>query len=143
MIKQSYLKSKYYRENIDFISNLLLFETTILSDYNINVITEISKKLDLNTEFIFQSDLNTIMNSSKLMIEIVEKLNGKIYLSGQGARKYQTDEEFLEKNLILEYQQYSPLEYKQLNTDVFYPGLSILDSLFNNGIEKTRELIIN
>ncbi len=140
-LQQYYKKSKYYKNVIEFIEELMLFKDNNLRDYNINAIKLICKKLKIDREFILQSSLNTTNAKESLIIEIIKKVGGNIYLSGNGAKKYQKEENFLSQGIKLEYQTFTPKAYKQMATKEFIAGLSILDSLFNVGFDGTKELI--
>jgi len=141
-IKQYYKKSPFYKEVIEFIEEIMLYPNNNLSNYNINAIKKISEKMDIKKEFILQSSLNTTSAKEDLMIEITKKAQGEIYLSGNGARKYQKEENFLNQGVELIYQKFTPQEYKQYGIKEFSAGLSVLDALFNQGFEGTKKLII-
>ena len=140
-IKQYYKKSKFYKEVIDFVEEIMLFSDSNLSNYNINAIKKICERLDIKREFILQSSLNTTTAKEDLMIEITKKVGGEIYLSGNGARKYQIEDNFLKQGVELIYQEFTPKSYEQLGAKEFIAGLSVLDALFNVGFEATKELI--
>ena len=140
-IKQYYKKSKFYKEVIDFVEEIMLYKESNLSNYNINAIQKICEKLDIKREFILQSSLNTTTAKEDLMIEITKKVGGEIYLSGNGARKYQIEENFLKQGVELVYQEFTPRSYEQNGAKEFIAGLSVLDALFNVGFEATKELI--
>ena len=140
-LKQYYKKSPFFKEVIDFLEELMLFEDKNLSAYNINAIKKICQKLGIDREFILQSSLNTQMAKEDLMIEITKKVGGTIYLSGNGARAYQKEENFKKQDLELIYQEFKPKEYPQIGAKDFVAGLSIIDTLFNVGFAGTKELI--
>lgn len=140
-IKQYYKKSKFYKEVIDFVEEIMLYKESNLSNYNINAIQKICEKLDIKREFILQSSLNTTTAKEDLMIEITKKVGGEIYLSGNGARKYQIEDNFLKHGVELVYQEFTPRSYEQNGVKEFIAGLSVLDALFNVGFEASKELI--
>ena len=140
-LTQYYKKSKFYKDVIEFVEELMLFEDNNLSRYNINTITKLCQKLDIKRELILQSKLQTTYAKEDLIIEITKKVGGDVYLSGNGARKYQKEENFLSQGIELIYQKFTPKPYEQLNAKEFIAGLSILDSLFNVGFDVTKELI--
>jgi len=141
-INQYYKKSPFYKEVIKFVEEIMLYWNNNLSSYNINAIKRICEKLGIEREFILQSSLNTISAKEDLMIEITKKAKGEVYLSGNGARKYQKEVNFLNQGVKLVYQEFIPQEYKQYGTKEFNAGLSVLDALFNQGFEGTKKLII-
>ena len=79
-------------------------------------------------------DINTFREER--VIDIVKKLDGDIYISGNGARAYQVDEHFTEKGIKLVYTDYKPIEYRQQWKKAgFLPYMSTLDYIFNCGFD--------
>ena len=140
-LQQYYKKSKYYKDVIEFIEELMLFKDNNLRDYNINAIKAICNKLGIKRDSVLQSSLHTTKAKEDLIIEITKKVGGDVYLSGNGAKKYQKEENFLNQGIELVYQNFTPKSYEQIGAKEFIAGLSILDSLFNVGFEGTKELI--
>ena len=52
--------------------------------------------------------------------------------SGPGSKRYINEDDFKNAGIELEWQDYKPKEYKQLNGE-FIPYMNVLDLLFNNG----------
>lgn len=140
-LEYNYKKSDYYHETADFIFQLLDYEVGKLSDLNCYVIEKMCKKLELETHFIKQTDLQTQCKSNNLLIEITKKVECDTYMCGGGASGYQEDALFKEYGINLLYQNYKHPVYKQKN-DVFIEGLSIIDVLFNCGFTGTKQLIM-
>ncbi len=138
---QYYKKSKYFDEVVTFLEGLILNKESYLSTYNINAIKKIAQKLNIQKEYALQSELDTSCSKEDLMIEITKKMGGEIYLSGNGARKYQKEENFLKEGVELRYQHFSIKSYQQNGCKEFKGGLSVIDALFNLGFEDTEKLI--
>ena len=68
------------------------------------------------------------------VIDITVAVGGDEYLSGNGARAYQEEEHFIERNVKLTYLDYKPIVYKQLWKD-FIPCMSAIDYIFNCGFD--------
>lgn len=79
-----------------------------LSDFNIELIDLILKRIDCKTKMIKSSEIdkNKQLKKQDLVIEIVKKLDGKCYLSGTGAEQYQDSLTFIENNIELKYNQF-------------------------------------
>jgi hypothetical protein len=75
--------------------------------------------------------------STELLMQIVKKVGGDIYLSGFGGVKYQEETEFAKAGIKLMYSDFNHPVYKQLWGD-FIPNLSVMDLLFNMGNESTQ-----
>jgi hypothetical protein len=140
-LQGSYAKSPYFKQNKDFIFELINFKADNISEYNINFIENISQKLDLNTKFVKSSDLNITSTSTKRLIELIKKVDGNIYISGTGGDNYQEHEMYENENIKLIYNKMPKYEYSQLKVDEFLGGLSIVDSIFNIGFDELKEKI--
>lgn len=79
-------------------------------------------------------DISTVREER--VIDICLKVGGDEYLSGNGARAYQTEDHFTTRGLKLTYLDYKPITYKQLWPKVgFLPCMSVLDFVFNCGFD--------
>jgi len=142
-LKMNYSNALYYKENEEFINNLIHYKANYIADYNIFIITEICKILDLSTSLYTASDFSINKTSTERLLEIVKSLKGNIYLSGTGGKKYQ-DVDLFKSNLIqIKYNLFSHPEYKQIKTNSPIVGLSIIDFIFNIGIDNTKLLLAN
>jgi len=82
--------------------------------------------------------LNT--RATGLLVEIVKKVGGNVYISGLGGRKYINEEKFLLNGIKLEYFEFKPFKYPQ-RWDGFEPYMSAIDLLFNVG-SKSNNLFV-
>jgi hypothetical protein len=139
-IQANYAKSPFFKENKEFICNLIEYEAENIAEYNINFILEISKKLDFNIQFKKSSDFDITTTSTQRLIDLIKKVDGNIYLSGSGGDNYQDKEMYNTENIKLIYNKFPKIKYQQLKTDEFIGGLSIIDAIFNIGFEKLKEL---
>jgi len=62
------------------------------------------------------------------------------YFTGKGARKYQDEETFKKNGIEIVYQEIEVPEYPQRFGE-FVPNLSIIDMLFNIGVEETKNIL--
>jgi len=136
----NYKKSKHFSEVFETLSRLINYQSNSISEFNIHCILELCNCLEIKCNFILQSKLQTEHSSTELLIEITKKVGANTYLCGGGAGGYQQDELFQVEGLSLEYQDYELPVYPQLGKE-FHPGMSIIDVLFNCGINGTRSLI--
>ena len=143
LLKQWYSKSKYFNEIIDFINTQNIFKKSYLniSELNIDTIKVLCRLFDIKAEIKIASQIDYKGYKSDLNLSICEKVNATTYLSGQGAKGYMVKndyEKFENSHIKIEFQSFCHPQYSQ-NTN-FIEGLSALDMLFWNGIEKSREL---
>jgi len=139
-IELAYARCDYYKQERDFIFELINNPTDNHSIYNINFIKEITKRLNIETELKISSDMNIIgiKNATDRIIKLAKAVNATQYISGRGGDKYQDHELYKNNGIELIYSNFIDFEYKQYRTDHFIKGLSIIDAIFNIGFENLR-----
>ena len=134
-IELNYKKAPYFNQIYDLLVKVYTNNKwELMTDFNIELITAICNFLDIKTKTIRASSLNTSGSATELLIDIVKKVGGDIYLSGKGGMKYQNENRFKEENVTLIYTNFKHPVYPQLWGE-FIEGLSIIDLLFNCGEE--------
>ena len=142
-LKNSYQKASCFKEVWPFIIDIFeKIDKHDIAHINQKIILETSKLLNIKTNFTFSSNLkiDKSLKGDDRLISLIKKVGGKSYLSGTGGKKYQNEKKFYDNRINLIYSSYEPVKYEQ-NTSTFFEGLSILDMLFNLGIEKSTEMI--
>lgn len=131
-IEMNYIKADFFNEIFPQLEALLLSSYDNLATMNIELIQWICLGFGMDAKFIRSSEMNIKASKQQRIIDICISLGCETYLSGNGARAYQSEENFSSNGIKLEYTNYKPIEYKQLWGD-FLPNMSILDYLFNYG----------
>jgi hypothetical protein len=139
-IKSCYSNARYYDEVSEYIFRLVDIEADNISEYNIAVISDLCGKFGLNTKMVRQDELNTDKHSTELLIQITKAVGCDTYMYGGGGSKYQEEQLFAEADIKLIPQNFIMPKYDQ-PSEKFVSGLSILDTLFCCGYDKTAELI--
>jgi len=130
-IENSYRKSINFKFYFPVFCEILEFETSKLSEFNINAIIKLCGLLAIKTEFKKASDVeNLSTDRNKRIIELCQKSGSSIYFSGKGGANYHDEELFKSSGINLKYTDFKHPVYNQLY-DGFEEGLSILDYLFN------------
>lgn len=140
LIYQNYHKTLFYHNIVPYIEELYSFECINLIDFNLKSIDMLCNLFDISIPQTMASNLNPEGKSNELLINILKKVDAKIYLSGVGAKAYMQDKLFEDAGIAIIYQSYTPPIYPQLYGD-FIPNLSAIDILFNCGIQKSREIL--
>jgi len=141
-IKNCYPKAKYFSQVFDFLDESLTYKTDFLSELNIHLIESVLQLLEIPTKNLLKSsDLSKQGRSNELLCSIVKSVGGNSYICGAGATGYLDSKVFKDNKINLIYQNYKPVKYPQIDSDVFIPGLSIIDAMINCGLTKTRELV--
>lgn len=142
LIFENYKESKFYSEIIKIVEEIYLLETNYLFEFNLNAIKIILKLLGIKKEIKYLSKINAKGNKSTLLINILKSLECKIYMSGTGAKDFINLNEFKKYDLKVNFNNFKHPIYNQLHGK-FICNLSIIDILFNCGIQKTKEIINN
>ncbi|MCX6075296.1 MAG: WbqC family protein [Campylobacterales bacterium] len=134
-LMQNYNRHPHFEEILEEIEPLYTKEYNFLVDILIDSMSLCCKLFEIETQIILQSDLlyNKECRKSDLIFELLKCSNSKNYLSGVGAKGYQTEEEFEQKDIKLFYQDFKQTSYEQYKNSSFAEGLSSLDLLFNVG----------
>lgn len=133
-IEMNYSKAKYFKDIYPNYKEILLREYDNLAEMNIEINKFICNGFGVKPKFICSSELNIESNKEKRVIDICLALGGSTYISGNGAREYQSYENFKNKGIELKYTDYKPFEYSQQWGDNI-ENLSIIDYIFNMGFE--------
>lgn len=130
----NYKKSK----NFDFIYHLIeknYFENnTNLTQFNLEFIKLFGELLKIKTEIVLASDLKVEGRKNELLINLINKVDGTNYLSGQGAKDYLIEEIFNQAEIKINWQKFKSPIYPQLFGE-FIPNLSVLDFVMNADYE--------
>ena len=137
-IENNFRSSDYFEQNHEWIKNIILYDSDMLIDCNMYSIKSISKKLELSTTFRISSEFNLNSFGNQANIDLVISCNGKFYISGMGAIKYQDTDSFAKNNIELSFTQ---LPKKNIFSKYHNYGNAILDIIFNFGIQKTIDIL--
>ena len=131
------LRNKPFFENYfpEFKDIYIENNEKLLSLFNMNLIKYILKKLEIKTKTYVSSELECDTGDrNERLVNICKYFDAKIYLSGIGAKQYNDKGLFLENNVEIKYSEFNP--------DSDLTNYSILHSIFVNGYEKTKELLM-
>jgi len=148
ILKEYYRKHPFYNETINLLYDCLKDrEFEYLSDLNIHMILFFKKKFNIETLLLKSSDLTKpplVSTSTGKIVDMLNKvLETKIYLAGDGSYKYMVKgkKEFDNSPYEIVFRKVN--NNKTISSRVGRYGLSIIDTLMNNGLEKTKYLIRN
>ena len=143
-IKQNYACAPFYSSYIEEIEKIILQNHVTLADLNIALSEWLFEQFQISTTRLKASELDINGSKGDLVLNICEKLNASVYISGQGAKDYQNEQNFIEKNISIKYQKYNSPFYKQCwEKQGFIKDLSSIDLLFNEGSKNSRVIMIN
>ena len=119
-----------YRKRWEFLLDLC-YETT----------GYLKETLNINTPTYKSSELPVGGVKADLILNICQQMKASHYLTGSLARDYLSKEDFSQKGIDLEYQEYDHPKYSQRYSE-FVPNLSLIDLLFNAG-DKSLDVIMH
>ena len=143
LILDAYKKCRYFDEVWNSISPLFKEAHELLCDVTIHSIQILRDILEISTPLVMQSDLKVDGNlkKEKLVLGLCKAAGADVYFSGRGASMQYLDVDECERaGVHVVFQDFKHPVYEQIGSHPFTAGLSTLDMLFNNGIEKSKEL---
>jgi hypothetical protein len=139
IIEHNYKKAKHFEETFNDFSSILIKEYSNLALLNEAFIMMICEKFCINVEFVNSSVLNLKSSREEKIFETCEKLDGRVYFSGTGAKVYQREENFIDRGIELKYSEFAPFQYPQLWGE-FQSNVTVLDYIMNCGYDWERVL---
>jgi hypothetical protein len=133
-IKRHYSNAPFYSQYAELFQDLFLgCEETLVSRINYRFLIAICDILGIKTHFSWSSDHQLSGNKTERLVDLCQKKNAKIYLSGPTAQAYIEEKLFRKAGIEVKYMDYSGYpEYPQLFPP-FVHEVSILDLIFNTG----------
>lgn len=147
--KQYSILSNYYQkanakvEMLDCLDAFLNRDYDTICEWTCSSIEMICNLLGIKTKLVYQSCIkyDNTRKKSDLVLSLCEAVGADVYLSGRGASiEYLDRERFAVSGVSILFQDFIHPIYRQINTASFIPGVSILDMLFNCGIEESKRL---
>lgn len=133
-IEQAYAKAPFKALIDGGFRQLIEQDWHYLGDLNIALTEWMFEQFDIKCQRVLASELSPTGAKDDLVIDICRQLQADNYLSGHGAKVYQSEEKFNAAGLKLTYFDYAAPEYTQCHPKQgFSAGLSALDFLFNMG----------
>ncbi|WP_440954687.1 WbqC family protein [Methanosarcina sp. Mfa9] len=137
-IIDNYKDAPYFATYEDELEKIYNITYKKVFDINMSLILFLKKAFDIDVKIVFSSDLVNSENvspdsrSSEKLFEIVQALNGEIYLSGPTGRDYLNEDIFTKNGIEVNFQKFDHPVYAQ-NYEGFVPNLAAVDALFNLG----------
>ena len=142
-IESNYVKARYFEDYSDEIFKIFKTRPQKLSTLTINLILLIKDFLDIKTNIILSSEIKAEGKKDKLLANISEQLQAKVYVSPPSSSRYLDEsDEFKKKKIKVEYFQFQHPVYSQMY-EKFEPHMSVIDLLFNCGLKSKTYLTNN
>ncbi len=141
-IFHAYKKAPYFDEVFPIIEDILSNREKNLAKYIGYSIKTISNYLDIDTKFIYLSDLQgeTELKAQARTIDICKRVGATKYVNAIGGQKLYKREDFLKENIELNFLKTDDFQYRQFNSE-FIPHLSIIDVMMFNSKDEVKKLL--
>lgn len=138
----AYNKAPYFKEVFPMIEEIFLNDEKNLAKYVGYSIERIARYLDMDTKFIYDSDLciDTSLSAQCSIIERCKKLNVDYYINAIGGQALYNKEDFLKEDIVLNFLKPEEIEYRQFKNK-FIPNLSIVDVMMFNSKDEIKEML--
>lgn len=141
-VEHCYARASYMEELWLPLREVLQQSHQRLDPLNRQLFDVLMEMLEFDCRVVRAGEIEARDDPTLRLIDICRHLGADAYLAGAGSRKYLDVEAFEKHSIQVIWQNFienHPV-YDQLRGD-FIPGLSIVDTLFNVGVQQTRQLI--
>lgn len=151
-LHSAYSKARHFKTNIQHIESILtggFSASNKLTEINLEIIKQIIVLLELKMpEIKLSSEYKEIGNATDRVEMLMRETNCDTMITGSGGSLEKHDIDLLSKNgmniLFQDYFTLHPEYYQTRRTQLgFAKGLSIVDCIFNEGIQNTKSLLLN
>lgn len=141
-INQSYVKAPYFKNIFPLIEDIFNQKERNLAKFIGYSLEVISNYLNINTNFIYSSDIekNNNLKGQDKILDICNKLKAKEYVNAIGGQELYSKDEFISKNIQLNFLKTELIEYEQFQNE-FVPYLSIIDIMMFNSISEIKNML--
>ena len=140
-IQQAYCRTSFYDEVMPLLEEIYKTESSFLIDYTNKSLFLFLDYLKINIPIKFASELTIETKKLDYVIEMTNKLKGDVFVFGAFGKDYADESKLKKEGIISYFQNYVHPQYMQKSQE-FIPYLSVIDLIFNNGMEST-EIIMN
>ena len=130
-----YKNARYFKIYADDFFTILNKRYQTISELNININYWVMDILGIETKIRMSHEFNPVGAKTDRIIDVLLKVGASQYLSGPSAKGYLEESKFVRHKIVLMYKDYEYREYSQLFGQ-FEPCVSILDMIFNIGVEQ-------
>lgn len=143
-LKFNYSNTPFFDEVFPIIEEHLTRKYKFLSELDIELTKAITEYLGIDVKYYIASEFEVApeLVKNERLLAVLDSIdeNTDIYLSGPAAKNYLDESKFEEKDISVEWQNYSHPFYNQktFKSNTFISYLSVLDLLFNHGRESIK-----
>jgi hypothetical protein len=141
-IAMAYGKAPNFKKIYPILEDILENREKNLSKFIGYSLEKISDYLEMNTNFIFSSDIekNNSLKAQDKILNICEKLNATEYINAIGGLELYDEKFFNAKGINLNFLETEVVNYDQFRGD-FMPHLSIIDIMMFNSVKDIKTML--
>lgn len=141
-IEMSYKKAPHFQDVFPLLDSILNKQEKNLAKFIAYSLEKISNYLNLNTKFIYSSDIekNNELKAQDKILKISKILNTSKYINAIGGKELYNKDDFKNENIQLDFLDTKITEYKQFKNE-FVPYLSIIDIMMFNSKEEVKNML--
>ncbi len=141
-IYQSYGKAPYYFQLESILDTFFtdIWRNDSFAHFSSEIIKHVSNILALDCKWVYSNNLNVTKHKAEANIEIIKKVGGSDYISGLGAKKYQTKDQYLNQGIKIIYSDY-PTLFRDNNMPSHFMNKSVISYLAWYKLEQIQEMI--
>ena len=134
ILKQAYRSAPFRDEMLGVMDAVFAKPLPTLADVSRESMSQLIEYFGLAAGRRFENSRPFALasSSSRRLLDIVQRLNGRVYITGHGARNYLDHAMFEQAGVTVRYMQYERVPYPQLHGP-FTPYVSSLDLIANCG----------
>ncbi len=141
-IFQYYKKTPYFKRHSDFFEDTYTRDWYLLSDLNEYMLHYFLDVLGIKVGFFKASEHRFEGRKSDQVLDMCKKMKADGFVFGEQGRNYAVKEDFERNSIRVYFQSYKHPVYRQ-RWGGFVPYLSVIDLLFNEGAEKSLDIIMD
>jgi len=139
-VQHSYAKAPYFDLYFPYLQSVWNREWDFLVDLCLETTLHLAKVLHIATPTQRSSEMPASGAKAEKILNLCKHMEATRYLTGDLARDYLCEEDFLRNGIQVEYHEYGHPTYTQRFSG-FVPYLSVIDLLFNYGDESLKILL--
>jgi hypothetical protein len=134
-LKGNYLHYPHYKPYGEKIAEIIMTAPDNLAEFNIQLIAYLAEAVGITTPTVRSSTLGVppTPSATDWIITVAKKVGADVFLSGFGGANYQDEPAYAKAGIRLLYTDFQHPVYPQKEGGGFFPGLSIVDLVFNCG----------
>ena len=141
-IKHNYTKAPHFDIVYPLIENIFCSNEKNLSQFLGNSLEKISEFLEINTDFLYSSNINNdkSLQAQDRLIEMSQLLGTTDYINTIGGIELYNKDDFRKAGINLSFIKTKNIEYKQYKNE-FVQNLSIIDVMMFNSKQEIKQML--